>query len=180
MTWTNPATATDPIDIGVLRLEGAASPPYLELGVEPLPSAMLVPADSSSDGNYYLAIGFPSTKSKANKQTKIVRAAPYANFGPAKPVAQYASLGLDPRHHLAIAFHRKRVFTAKGRVEKFPEPSGMSGSPVFLIYHNNKSAVRRGRFPVAGILIEYRKTVQLLVATDIAVALVLMDLSLND
>jgi hypothetical protein len=179
ITWNRSDGSTDAVDVGVLKLEGDGLPPYPEVGCEPLSSSLLAPGTEEREGKYYLAIGYPATKSRVNKQSKIVTAEPYANFGPAISTERLARLGLDPHLHIAVAFHKGRVFGASGNIESFPDPAGMSGSPLFLIYDAAATDNVWGAFKVAGTLIEYRAKEQLLLSTDIAVAIELMNRCLD-
>lgn len=174
LTWTRSETEPDPVDIAVLKLEGEGMPPYPEVNCVPLPSELLLPGNSKRDGKYYLAVGYPSSRSKIRQAEKIVKAEPYANFGPAISSARMKKLDLDPNVHIAIAFHRKRVFGVSGRIQSFPRPNGMSGSPLYLLYDDRHRVNASGVFKVSGILIEYRAKPEVLVATDIGVALRLM------
>jgi hypothetical protein len=179
LTWTRSELAVDPVDIGVLKLEGEGIPPYPEVNCVPLPSQLLEPGTSQREGKYYLAVGYPSSRSKIKRPDRIVRAEPYANFGPAISTDRLKKLGLDPQLHIGIAFHKKRVIGISGNIQSFPDPSGMSGSPLYLLYDERQPENVWGAFKVAGILIEYRAKPKVLVATDIAVALKLMDESLG-
>jgi hypothetical protein len=158
-----------------LRLEGEGPPPYPEVNCTPLHSGMLAPATGPRAGKYYLAVGYPATRSRVNKQSKVVVAEPYANFGPSISTDRVEKLGLDPRLHIAVAFHKRRVFTASGNIQSFPDPAGMSGSPLFLVYDREAPSNTFGHFKVAGTLIEYRAKEQILLGTDIGVAIELMN-----
>lgn len=168
-------TNSDSVDVGVLRLEGEGLPPYPEVGCIPLPSSQMVPNAGRVQGRYFFAVGYPATKSKANKQSKTLAAQPYGNFGPALSAERMTNLELDPDVHFGISFHKKRVFGMSGKVESSPDPNGMSGSPVFLIHDEGAPVQASDGYKAAGILIEYRAKDQLLLATDIGVALHLME-----
>lgn len=172
-------STSDVLDVGVLMMDGEGLPPYPEVNCEPLPSRLLTPSEMHIEGRCYFTVGYPGTKSKPNKQTKILKAQPYGNVGPSISTDRMKGLGLDPGVHIAIAFHTKRVFGVSGTIENSPHPGGMSGSPLFVIYDLNKSVTEQGAFKVAGTLIEYRSKEQVLLGTDIKVAIGLMDRLLN-
>src|SRR5262245_6547907 len=56
----------DIFDVGVLRLEGAALPPYPAVDKVPLPVNALLPNALPREGKTYLIIGFPGSKSPVN------------------------------------------------------------------------------------------------------------------
>lgn len=56
------------------------------------------------------------------------------------------------------------------QVSAFPNPAGMSGSPVWLLHDEHRSEVST-LTPVVGIAIEHHKQEAVIVATDIGVAL---------
>ncbi len=173
ITW-NTSDGYDVVDVGVLKLEGEGLPPYPDVNCVPLDAGLLAPATGPRDGKWYLAIGYPGTRSKVNRQSRVVRAEPYANVGPAISSERIEKLGLDPHLHVVIAFHKGRVVGASGNMQSFPDPAGMSGSPLFLIYDQEAKEEQSGAFKVAGTLIEYRAKDQILLGTDIAVAINLM------
>ncbi len=175
IVWNTSDDNADTVDVAVLRLDGDELPPYPEVNCRPLASSLLAPGAAPRDGKYYLAIGYPATKSKVNMQSKAVTAEPYANFGPAISTERLAKLGLDPHLHIAVAFHKHRVLGAAGITQTFPDPAGMSGSPLFLIFDTAVTNIQRGAFKVAGTLIEYRAKQQILLATDISVAIEMMN-----
>lgn len=172
-------STSDVLDVGVLMMDGDGVPPFPEVNCEPLPSRLLTPSEMLVEGRWYFTVGYPGTKSKPNKQTKIVKAQPYGNLGPSISADRMRGLGLDPSVHIAITFHKKRVFGVSGTIESSPDPGGMSGSPLFVIYDINKGGSEQGAFQVAGTLIEYRSKEQVLLGTDIKVAIGLMNNLLN-
>lgn len=73
-----------------------------------------------------------------------------------------------------LNFDVKHTVTPKKEVRAFPNPSGMSGSPIWLLYDENGLNDPR-QTPVVGIAIEHHKTERAIVATDIDIALRLIN-----
>ncbi|RUO97685.1 hypothetical protein [Hyphomicrobium sp.] len=163
-------TTDDALDTGVLKLNGDKLPPYPELNCFPLPFEALMPFGAPRASKHYLVVGYPSTRTKANRKSKEIVAEPYANYGPAISHERQIKLGFDPSTFIAIAFRKKRVFGANGKLQRFPDPNGMSGAPLFLLYDTAAKKNYLGGLRVSGILIEYHKQDRVLIATDIAVA----------
>ena len=84
---------------------------------------------------------------------------------------EYSKLGLDPETHLLLPLDLKVGFDSNGKHRNFPKPQGMSGSPMWVLYDydddgkNNSPRV----FPVVAVGTKYWKNERLLVGTDIAV-----------
>jgi len=57
-----------------------------------------------------------------------------------------------------------------GSLRPIPDPHGMSGSPLWLLFDDG-GPNDPARTPVLGVVIEYHKQSNLLVATDIGIAL---------
>jgi hypothetical protein len=161
----------DSIDIGVFRLSDVSLPPYPEANCYPLPIEMLLHSALPREGKHYLALGYPWRRTKVNTQRKDVTAMPYANYAPSVNSTSYGKLKLDPRLHIAMSFHHGNVVGKLGRRQKFPNPEGMSGSPVWLLRDGARGDLAWDKAPVVGILIEYRAEDKILLATDIGVAL---------
>ena len=146
--------------IGVLKLEGDKLPPYPDLNCFPLTLDAFVPVSTPREGNFYLGLRYPSTRTKANTQSKIVLARPYANFGPGISAERQTKLGYDPHYFIAMTLRKSRVFGANGKIQTFPDPHGMSGSPLFHLYDSNAKANYLGGVRVAGILIDYLEKIK--------------------
>jgi hypothetical protein len=68
-----------------------------------------------------------------------------------------------------MPFNRKKVVGRGSTVRAFPNPEGMSGSPVWLLY-DEVGTNDPAQTPVVGILIEYHRRHRLLLATDVGKA----------
>jgi hypothetical protein len=88
--------------------------------------------------------------------------------------SKYSELGVTPQNHIVLSFDAKRTVTPNKEIRAFPSPSGMSGSPIWLLY-NEGGSNDPAQTPVVGIAIEHHKTKHAIVATDIDVALKLIN-----
>ncbi|MGE0469022.1 MAG: trypsin-like peptidase domain-containing protein [Nitrospira sp.] len=164
----------DRLDVGVLRLEGPGLPPYPKVDKYPLVFDALMPNALPRDGKQYLLIGFPESKSRANPIAREVASEIYSFRNASAAPQKYADLGVSTQSHVVLSFNRKRTVGHDSQIRTFPEPSGMSGSPVWLLYDENgpNDPVQT---PVVGVAIEHHKNHHAIVATDIDVVLKLID-----
>jgi hypothetical protein len=164
----------DRFDVGVLKLEGSGLPPYPRVEKYPLAIGALLPNALPREGKQYLLVGFPESKSRANpvEHEIISEVSIFRNVS--IPPPKYANLGVDPQSHIVLSFDRKRTVGPNNQIITFPEPSGMSGSPLWLLYDENgrNDAVQTA---IVGIAIEHHKTHHAIVSTDIDVALSLIN-----
>jgi hypothetical protein len=160
----------DRLDIGVLRLEKAASPPYPDIGKKALPIDALRALALPRQKKHYLVTGFPASKTRLHPVRRAVESAPYGNWSMSASEAEYQQVGCSEQTHIVMPFDQKRVVGQHLTVRAFPSPAGMSGSPVWLLYdevgENDPSHT-----PLVGVFIEYHDAVHLMVATDVNVAL---------
>jgi hypothetical protein len=84
----------------------------------------------------------------------------------------YDKVGCNPQSHIVMPFNHRKLQGRNGRT-LFPDPYGISGSPVWL-YFDEVHKNRPDYTPDVGIIVEYYKDKCLLVATDIAAAISLM------
>jgi len=173
---SNPPTAGDKkagrydIDIGVIRLLRTAPPPNSIVDKEPLPLAALIGNALPRHSKQYLVTGFPGSKTKLNPVHRIVDSKPYANLCVSPPQPMYEKIGCSSQTHLLMPFVRKHVLGPGSKRHTFPNPEGMSGSPVWLLY-DDVGPNDPVQTPVVGILIEYHRSRHLLLATDISHAI---------
>ena len=90
------------------------------------------------------------------------------------PDSKYGELNVTPQHHIVLNFDVKRTVTPSKEIRAFPNPRGMSGSPLWLLYDEN-GPNDPNQTPVVGIAIEHHKTARAIVATDIDIALRLIN-----
>jgi hypothetical protein len=169
-----PTGEKDRLDVGVLRLDSRTSPPYAEVEKHALPISALWGNALPRIAKRYLVLGFPGSKSKPNDFRGSIESKPYANLCPSIAAECYRKLGFGEETHILMEFNRKRVHGSNGRSQTFPHPAGMSGSPVWVLIDNTGPNDPK-QTPVAGILIEYHKHHNVLVRTDVDVALKLIN-----
>jgi len=159
----------DRLDVGVLKLEGPALPPYPIVQKYPLPIGAFMPNALPREGKQYLLVGFPESRSRVNPVTRDLTSEPCSFRNISAPVSAYSELSVTPQSHIVLSFDVKRTVTPNKEVRAFPKPSGMSGSPIWLLY-DESGPNDPAQTPVVGIAIEHHKTKRTIVATDIDVA----------
>lgn len=164
----------DRLDVGVLKLEGPALPPYPKVQKYPLPISAFMANALPREGKQYLLVGFPESKSRINPSAQDLASEPRSFRNISAPVSNYSDLGVSPQSHIVLSFDVKHTVTPNKEVCAFPEPSGMSGSPIWLLYDED-GPNDPGQTPVVGIAIEHHKTKHAIVATDIGIALRLIN-----
>jgi hypothetical protein len=165
---------SDRLDVGVLKLEGPGLPPYPKVEKYPLAIDALMPNALPREGKQYLLVGFPESKSRANPVARVVASEVSGLRNISVPIPKYADLGVGPQSHVVLSFDRKRTVGPDMNIRAFPEPSGISGSPVWLLYDEN-GPNDPTQTPIVGIAIEHHKNHHAIVATDIDVALKLIN-----
>ena len=158
---------SDRFDVGVLKLEDPALPPYPATGKRSLPIAALIRNALPRQNKQYMLVGFPETKSRANPVARELNSQPYSYTNISTPASTYAARAVSEKTHIAVLFRRGRSVAQDGRIVPFPSPRGMSGSPLWLLYDqvgDNDSK----QTPIVGVFIEYAKSHNSLIATDAA------------
>jgi len=164
----------DRIDVGVLKLEGPGLPPYPKVEKYALPINALMAEALPRERKEYLLVGFPESRSRVNPIARDLASKPYSFRGISIPLQKYAELGINPQSHIVLSFDRKHTVGHDGQICTFPEPSGISGSPVWLLYDEH-GPNDPNQTPIVGIAIEHSKTSHTIVATDITIALRLIN-----
>jgi hypothetical protein len=155
------------IDLGIIELKDAP-PPYPAADKYALPISALLRAATPRRRKDYLITGFPWRRSKVSRERRDFTSAPYANLCVSADAMRYDSLKLSSDEHIVLDFNVRRVYGRKGK-QAFPNPSGMSGSPVWLMYdHEGPNPLHT---PAVGILIKHCPSKLALVATDIGFAI---------
>lgn len=170
----NGGRLNDRVDVGVLRLEGDALPPYLKVGKYALPISALRPNALPREHKHYLVVGFPATKSRANPSKQELKSEPVSYRNITAPPSKYDELHISSETHIAINLDLGNVLMPGGSISVFPKPSGLSGSPVWLLY-DELGTNDPNQTQVVGILIEYHNRAQVLIASDVEVAIKLID-----
>jgi hypothetical protein len=156
----------DRYDVGVLRLLEPASPPDLPVNKTALPLSALMPRAPPRRGKEYLVTGFRASKSKLHPVRREIDAGFYGNWCPSASEPAYAKMGLSLEDHIVMPFSRKKVVGEGSIIRAFPNPEGMSRSPVWLL-GDEAGTNDPVQTPIVGVLIEYHRSQHLLVATDI-------------
>lgn len=160
----------DPIDVGVLKLSGHALPPYPKVEKFAIDISYLRPTYLPRSGKHYAIVGFPASRSRTNPVSRQTEVIAYAYRNNSIDDAQYASQGLVARAHVALPLDPEIGFDSDGNHRNFPRPQGMSGSPIFVLfddYADNDPRV----FPLVAVGTKYWKKKRLVVGTDVAVVL---------
>lgn len=125
---------SDRIDIGVVRLEGPDLPPYPLVDKHPISRESLLPNSQPRVDKQYLVIGFPVSKSRADPSSHQLVSRPSAFRAVSGVEADYAELSITPETHLLLKVDTKKMVFPGDRVQAMPDPHGMSGSPVWLLF----------------------------------------------
>ena len=161
----------DRLDIGVLRMGPHGQPPYTAIAKFALPVGALQSRQTEVDECEYLLLGYPVSKTTVHRGRKEILVEPHGII--AQRVKDIGSISsrFDTRVHIGLRFNRNDGTTLDGRQRKLPKPSGMSGSPIWVFSDASPDWIGP---TVVGIAIEYISKHQMLVGTDIAVALDMM------
>lgn len=155
----------DRIDLAVMRLEGPGLPPYP--GVEKVcldGNSMFRPAALPRRGKHYLVTGFPASRSKANPHAMQLKSEAWCLIAGSAEPPNYERLGLAEETHLVLTLDRRDTLRTDGAQHTFPDPHGMSGSPVWWLPDETNGI----ELPMlVGIVIEYHASLSALVAIDV-------------
>jgi hypothetical protein len=159
--------AMDLIDVGVLLLSSDSVPPYPNADKFPMDFSYLRPRYRPRTGKDYIFIGFPASKSEVSGARREVLVTPYGFRNEPIEEGMYSSHGLDPETHIALKLDVRKGFGPGGTKQHFPDPRGMSGSPIVVLCdHHGPNDDRI--FPVVGLATTHRKASRLVFGTDIA------------
>ena len=170
-------SSLDLFDVAVMRLPPGTPPVFLETLKYAMPIQNLLPFRSRRDEHEYLVTGFPRSRSQSNPVNHQLRSQPQAFRVVSASADAYTSLGLSPAQHLVMNLNIDAMRFPDGSTRRIPDPHGMSGSPIWLLYDKSGNDNNSAYTPVVGIATEYHKSLKLLVATDIGVAIDLIQLS---
>ncbi|MDE2417222.1 MAG: hypothetical protein KGN32_05385 [Burkholderiales bacterium] len=115
----------------------------------------------------YLATGFPASRSKADPSSDRLKTILSGFRTTLAPAAARAALLTHPELQLVFSLNIDCMNFPDGTVKAIADPAGMSGSPIWLQQGDELNCT--------GILIEHHRSKRLLVATDIAVGLHLIE-----
>jgi len=157
----------DRFDVGVIRLVGPRLPPYREIEKVSLSLSALRSFGPLRGQKQYLAIGFPESRSRPNPRDRELNSKASAFSAMSAELGMYSRLGVSPKSHIVLSVDVERMVAPNGSVQAIPDPHGMSGSPLFLLYDDagpNDPQVT----PVTGVIIEHHRKTKAIVATDIS------------
>lgn len=164
----------DRLDVGVLKLEGPALPPYPKIQKYPLPISAFMTNALPREGKQYLLVGFPGSKNRTNPTARELKSKQYSFRNISAPISKYSELGVNPESHIALSFDVKNTVRPDREIRAFPDPAGMSGAPIWLLYDKNGPNDPL-QTPVVGIAIEHHKKERVIVATDINIVFKLIN-----
>jgi hypothetical protein len=156
----------DLIDIGVLKLDGGATPPYPGVNKFAMDLSYLKPGQRPRTGKSYVLIGFPGTRSRTDPHAQTVEVEPHAFRLEPVQENEYDRHGVSPDTHIVLQLDLKRGFDPTGSHRHFPKPQGMSGAPIVVLYEHNGEGDSRV-FPVVAVATMYRRRNRALIGTDI-------------
>lgn len=162
-------TANDPLDVAVMKFTGEAMPPYPEVQKFPMGIDYLKGQHQPRSNKHYVIIGFPASKAEVDNITRTTLSKPYAYRSDSIDDAEYLRHGCDPATHVILPLDRRKSFDMNGnRINELPQPQGMSGSPITVLYDIEEEREGSSRvFPVVAVGIEYRKAQKVLIGTDV-------------
>lgn len=160
----------DSYDISIVCLPSEAKAPTSAIWKAPVSISTLRPNALPRAGKQYLVAGFPGSRSKANPHNRQLKSEPSAFRVISANHATYETLGLSEQTHIVLNLDIENMRFPDGSIRRIPDPHGMSGAPVWMLFDeedSNDSEIT----PVVATVIEYHKDRKLMVATDIGVAL---------
>jgi hypothetical protein len=134
---------------------------------EPLESSQILPLGPPAVGDVYLATGFPTSRTKPDPSKNRLTTILSSFLTTRAPASARDTLNAHPVLQLVLSLDIERMNFPDGSVRAIANPAGMSGSPVWLL--------KDDELRCAGILIEHHRLKKLLIATDIAVGLHLIE-----
>lgn len=162
------------IDLGVLLAPEGALTFTPETGVEPIDGSRLAGLHPPHDGRLFLACGYPTTKGRLRLDRGEFRTSMSAHLAMGVPAELVRDLGLSGGH-IVVRMNKARVIGLSGHRQRAPDPHGMSGAPLFLMVDQEAPERMGAPLVVAGFAIEHRQSDQVLVASNSAFALIMMD-----
>lgn len=155
------------IDIGVIKLLNIDLPPYPEVDKLALDISSLKPRYLPRTEKEYITIGYPNTKSNANPKTNLVTTKMYAFSNYTIDENDYEKHGLTVDNNIAIELKLKKCYSLEGNKINFPKPTGISGSPIFVLNEPSDNVDKNDKFfPVVGVATRYRSSDHLMFGAD--------------
>lgn len=156
------------LDIGLVDLDipGMLEPPKCpSFSVRDLD-----PSDLPSDQTAYGFVGFPASVNQPRPGYEIQVSSYYYGGQPSNR-PKYEILGYHPNSQFLMMFDHERMIDHQAREVQVPEPSGMSGGPVFRLGSFAEIEAGVARPHVIGITIEWAKYLKVLIAARVSLVL---------
>lgn len=161
----------DVLNVGVLKFGDPHLPPYPAVDKWPLDVGSLAPYALPREGKTYFILGFPGSKGQRDPKKRKIESKVYSYRNFAHPTERYKKFDVKPESHIAIIFSRKQSVGPDGTPRLFPNPEGMSGSPVWLLPDELEALNDPKHILVVGVAIKHLKYQRTILATDIGEAL---------
>lgn len=164
----------DQVDVVVVKLPPGEGYPEPSIQKSAIPSHLITRDTSKIDDCRLILSGYPLTKHNPDDKNKLINTTCYTWLGKSIPEEIYRRFKLTKAKNLLIQFERKHTLGldgAKGMM--FPEPRGVSGSPVFhtIGYRNEERILVIEGFLLAGVLIEHIPEAKSFLATSIDIVM---------
>ncbi|WP_254996844.1 trypsin-like peptidase domain-containing protein [Pseudomonas sp. S12(2018)] len=173
----------DHIDLTVVKLPIGQGQPEDEIGKRAIPSSLIAQDTSKIDDCRLILSGYPLTKQKPDDKNKLLNTSCYTWIGKSISNDVYRRLKFKKSKNLLVQFERKNIVGLDGlRGTMFPEPRGVSGSPVWQTvgYRNEERILVIDGFLLAGVLIEHIPEGKCFLATSIDIVMqMVIDLHLS-
>lgn len=122
----------------------------------------------------YGAWGYPNSKNK-KIYNLMVTGKPWGYVGTTCPnsKAKAVLLGVSGEEHIYLLFKDKVTHAATGKIKDLIKPTGMSGGALFDLgrHFNPESIINPPKPRLAGLLIEYRKDLDVMISTRMSTIL---------
>ncbi|MDR8365039.1 hypothetical protein [Pseudomonas sp. JL3] len=164
----------DQIDLTVVKLPDGEGRPSEEIQKSVIFPGMITQDTSKIGDCRFIVPGYPLTKYDPDKKQKLLNPACFTWMGKSIPDETYKRLKFKKSQNLLIQFGRKHVMRTDEIVgSMFPEPRGVSGSPVWhtVGYRNEERILVIEEIFLAGVLIEHIPEGKCFLATSIDIVM---------
>lgn len=121
----------DLIDVAVILLSRETGRRFRDLGRMPIGVRDWNAADQARPGQRYVFTGFTHANVNRDDERRRIEPRRVSADCPTYSNEQLARLGLDSRFHIAAKYEWRRMVNQRGNVGMGPDPTGMSGGPVW-------------------------------------------------
>lgn len=164
----------DKIDVTVVKLPDGEGRPDETVNHSVISRDMITPDTTKIDDCRFIVAGYPVTRQKVDYKNKLLNMNCYFWIGKSIQNEIYLKLNIDKSQNLLIQFERKNIKRSDNIADsQFPEPQGISGSPVWhtVGYRNEEKILVIENVLLAGLLIEHMPKSKALLATSINIVL---------